>query len=222
MASLSSSPSLSLGPPISKKLTRENYLLWKAQILPAIKSAELMGILNGSTKAPPVIITATNSNPDYEQWLVQDQLVLGYLLNSLSKEVLAQVAVLTSAAEVCRTLETLYSARSHVRVTNLLMQLSNLKKGTMIAAVYYAKMKAIGDELATAGRPVGDEEVLSFILFGLDYDYNPIVSSVLSHIEPITLSELYSQILAYKTLMQMFQDQNSSGGQFQSSANAAT
>ncbi|WVZ57430.1 hypothetical protein U9M48_007816 [Paspalum notatum var. saurae] len=229
-SSSSNSPSPSLGPPISEKLTRENYLLWKAQILPAIKSAKLMGILNGSTKAPPVTNTVTNSdkttstisNPDYEQWLVQDQLVLGYLLNSLSKEVLAQVAVLTSAAEVWGTLETLYSARSRARVTNLRMQLSTLKKGTMTVAAYYAKMKAIGDELAAAGNPVGDDEMVSFILSGLDFDYNPIVSSVLSRIEPITLSELYSQILAFETRLQMFQDQNSSSSQFQSSANAAT
>lgn len=55
------------------------------------------------------------------------------------------------------------------------MQLVNCKKGGLTAAAYYAKMKALGDELAAAGRPVDDEEMVTFILVGLDFDYNPLV-----------------------------------------------
>jgi hypothetical protein len=32
----------------------------------------------------------------------------------------------------------------------------------------------------------------------LDLEYNPIVSEVLAHIEPISIGELYSQLLSYK------------------------
>ena len=77
------------------------------------------------------------------------------------------------------------------------MQLANCKKGSQSAAAYYAKVKAIGDELAAAGKPVGDDELVTFILAGLDFDYNPLVSSILGRTEPITLSDLYAQILAY-------------------------
>jgi len=47
------------------------------------------------------------------------------------------------------------------------MQLTNLKKGSMTTAVYFSKMKALGDELAAAGKPVPDDEMVSFILSGL-------------------------------------------------------
>ncbi|WVZ83847.1 hypothetical protein U9M48_030944 [Paspalum notatum var. saurae] len=228
MASSSSSSSPSLGPPVTEKLTRENFLLWKAQVLPAIKGARLMGILDGSVKAPPATIkitkddktTSTISNPDYEQWVVQDQQILGYLLNSLSKEILAQVATLSTSAEVWTTLQVMHSARSRARITNLRMQLAGLKKGSMTVAAYYAKMKAIGDELAAAGKPVEDDEMVSFILSGLDFDYNPIASSILSQTEPISLSEFYSQLLAFDTRLQMLQ--GSGDGQIQSSANTAS
>lgn len=65
-------------------------------------------------------------------------------------------------------------------------------------------MKAIGDEIAAAGKPVDDDEMVSFILNGLDHDYNPIVSSV--------------QVVQMRLEML---DQRS-GTQYQSSANSAS
>ena len=49
----------------------------------------------------------------------------------------------------------------------------------MTTAAYFNKMKTLGDEIAAAGKPIDDDEMVSFIMNGLDSDYNPIVSSVL-------------------------------------------
>ena len=111
----------------------------------------------------------------------------------------------------------MFSAQSRARVTNLRMQLANLKKGGMTTAAYFNKMRSIKDELAAAGKPVNDDEVVSHILNGLDYDYNPFVSSMLSRVEPISLSDLLSQLLSYDLRLDMYQE----GGQYQSSAKAA-
>jgi hypothetical protein len=46
----------SLGPPVTEKLTRDNYILWRAQVLPPIRGAQLEGILDGSVPAPPKIM----------------------------------------------------------------------------------------------------------------------------------------------------------------------
>lgn len=53
------------------------------------------------------------------------------------------------------------------RVTNLRIQLANIKKGNMPSSDYFAKMKAIKDELAAAGKAVSDEELISYIVNGL-------------------------------------------------------
>jgi hypothetical protein len=37
----------------------------------------------------------------------------------------------------------MFSAQSHARVTNLRLQLANMKKGSMTVAAYFAKMKAV-------------------------------------------------------------------------------
>jgi len=192
--------------------------------MPAIRGAQLDSILDGSCAAPAKTLeittddkkTATIVNPEYERWIAKDQQLLSYILNSLTTGVLSQVATLTSSASVWAALEDMFSAQSRARVTNLYMQLVNCKKGDMKTPAYFAKMKMYGDELAAAGRPIGDQEMASFILNGLDIDYNPVVSSVLARTEPISLSELYAQIIAYDTRLDMLQDN------YQSSANSAS
>jgi hypothetical protein len=66
-----------------------------------------MGILDGSTPEPAKTLTVTKdgkaeevSNQAHEAWMTKDQQLLGHLLNSISKEVLDQVATLTTSTEV--------------------------------------------------------------------------------------------------------------------------
>ena len=51
------SPSLaSLSHTNTEKLTRENFLVWKAQVLPHIKAAGMTGYLDGSVKEPNAVL----------------------------------------------------------------------------------------------------------------------------------------------------------------------
>jgi hypothetical protein len=53
MATSSSIMALSIGNPPTEKITRGNHLLWKTQVLPALRGARLLGIADGSEPAPP-------------------------------------------------------------------------------------------------------------------------------------------------------------------------
>jgi hypothetical protein len=60
-----------------------------------------MGLLDGSDAAPAKTLTVDNvdktkeptivPNPEYGAWVARDQLVLHYLVNSLSREILMHV-----------------------------------------------------------------------------------------------------------------------------------
>jgi hypothetical protein len=43
---------------ISEKLTKYNYMLWHAQVMLAIRAAELEGFLTGAEKVPPKTIAS--------------------------------------------------------------------------------------------------------------------------------------------------------------------
>jgi trimethylamine:corrinoid methyltransferase-like protein len=55
-------------------------------------------------------------NPSYKQWLAQDQQVLSYLLSSMTKEILVQVASYEHAFEVWKAISDMFASRSKSRV----------------------------------------------------------------------------------------------------------
>ena len=170
-----------LGHLILEKLTRDNFLVWRAQVLPTIRGAQLTSYLDGSKAMPLEKITVTKvdktteevENPSYVQWVAQNQQVLGYFLSTLSKEVLIHVVHLESAMAGWKAVSEMYSSQSKSRIVQIHTQLSREQKGDMTAAAYFTKMKSLADEMAVALKKLDDDDVVSYILAGLDSDYIP-------------------------------------------------
>jgi len=78
------------------------------------------------------------------------------------------------------------------------MALATASKGTSTIAEYYNKMKSLTDEMASARRRLEDDEMVSYILTGLDDDFDSVVTSVASRVEPISLGELYTQLISHE------------------------
>jgi hypothetical protein len=101
MSSISSSttiPSI-LAIPINKKLSKTNYPLWSAQVLPPIRSTQLYGFLTGDEEQlnKTLIITidkklVQQANLTYASWVTRDQAILGFLLSSLTREMLIHIS----------------------------------------------------------------------------------------------------------------------------------
>jgi hypothetical protein len=102
---------------------------------------------------------------------------------------------------------------------NTRMALANTKMGNTSMAEYFAKMRALGDEMNAAGRKLEDEELVEYILAGLDFEYNPVVSAVVARVEPISISELYTQVLSFEMRLELMGQDASSYST--SSANSA-
>jgi hypothetical protein len=192
----------SLSIPVSEKLTRDNHRLWCAQVLPAIHAAQLEGFLNGSEKAPAKNLEIekdskklTVPNPDYAVLRVRDQHVLTYLVTSLSWEVLAGVASNATAMIMWAAISQSFASQSRSRVLHLRNQLVATRKGDMSIASYFSTMRGYADEMASAGKSLDDDDVVSYILNGLDTDYNSLIEQVNEMTEMISLETLYSQLL---------------------------
>ncbi|KAK1642839.1 hypothetical protein QYE76_060644 [Lolium multiflorum] len=187
MASSAPIPPISLGQPPRTQLTRDNYPIWRSQVLPAIRGAQQLGLITGADCAPPPEVVdvpadktsdtpaTMKANPLYADWIARDQLVLSYLLQSLSLE--------------------------------------------MSTADYLAKMQSFADELIAAGHPIPDRQLVSYILVGLGKDYNALVAALGVATTPITISRLYSTLLAYDQRQLLLAEPTPP--EFESSANAA-
>ena len=81
-------------------------------------------------------------------------------------------------------------------------------------------MRRYADELAATGRPLQEDELTSFLLVGLDLDYNSVVSALDARTEPVTVDLLYSQICNFDQRVELFTG-GAGGGGFKSSTNTA-
>ena len=94
----------SLNNQVTEKLSRTNYVLWRTQITPQLRGAGVFGYVNGTNPEPAKLLVTVNEgketsspNPLHPIWVREDQQVLGYLLNNLTKEVLVTVTTVTTA-----------------------------------------------------------------------------------------------------------------------------
>ena len=80
-------------------------------------------------------------------------------------------------------------------------------------------MKSLGDELAAAGRPVFDPEMVNYVLAGLDRYYDPVMATIGAIKTSITVDKLFTQIPSFDQRMHMLGDGSDTG--FNTSANLA-
>nr|XP_020189092.1 glycine-rich cell wall structural protein-like [Aegilops tauschii subsp. strangulata] len=81
-------------------------------------------------------------------------------------------------------------------------------------------MCSLSDELAAASKPLGEGKLISFIVAGLDMEYQLIISTLDVRTEPITIDALFSLVANFDRRVEMFHGNGASG--FKSSANATS
>uniref|UniRef100_A0A2N9H9G4 Reverse transcriptase Ty1/copia-type domain-containing protein n=1 Tax=Fagus sylvatica TaxID=28930 RepID=A0A2N9H9G4_FAGSY len=152
---------------ITIKLTRENYLLWKAQIVPYLKGQHLYGFLDGSRPAPTPATTSAATpvmpDSDLQAWHTQDQMILSALISYLSETVLAHVVNCRTSREVWLCLEKMFTSQSRARQMQLHHQISTLKKGDSSIADYFHKFTTLADTL-THSRPYNLDDLYGLFL----------------------------------------------------------
>lgn len=123
--------------PISVRLDRSNYMLWRALALPNFSGARLHGFLDGTAIAQPLTVTEgdgdaekTVTNPEYEEWWTLDRKVLGLLLGWMTEEIAAQLIGCTTAAAAWVAVAAMFGVESHASVRHLRRQIQALRKGT--------------------------------------------------------------------------------------------
>ena len=170
--SSSSSPSPNVLHFLTIKLDQHNYLLWKSQLLPILRGYDLIGYIDGTNPCPPNMISdpetpgKTKPNPAYISRQKHDELLLSWLIASLTESVHTKVIGMSTSKDVWTALEKHFSSQSRARLLQRMLQLQTIKKGVLSISDYLQKIKVITDNLAVAGHAVPDDEILLYILGG--------------------------------------------------------
>ncbi|MCH80704.1 retrovirus-related Pol polyprotein from transposon TNT 1-94, partial [Trifolium medium] len=132
---------------VSHLLTEENYRSWRRAMLIALGAKNKVGFVDGSIPQPP------DNDPQYALWLRNDNVVASWLLNSVSKELTANIIYSSTAAAIWTDLEERFLQNNGPRMFQLRKDFITCTQGTLSVGAYYSKIKGLWEELAEF-RPI--------------------------------------------------------------------
>ncbi|KAF5471581.1 hypothetical protein F2P56_008361 [Juglans regia] len=154
---------------VTVKLNQDNYLLWKAQMVPL--------------------------NPAYSHWVRQDNLILSTLMSFLSEPVIPQVVNYTTSNAVWSALDDTSSSRSRARIVQIRTQLTTATKGSKSATDYFHFIKRLADELAVVGQQMIRDDIITYVLAGLIHENDSFLASISATKDSVNVEEIYSLLL---------------------------
>jgi hypothetical protein len=90
-------------------------------------------------------------------------------------------------------------------VVQIRTRLNQCRKKNKSGQVYLDEIKGLSDEMAAAGKPLDNLDVISHILSGLDEEYDGFVAAITALIKAeknVSLSDVYSQFMSYEAQME--------------------
>ncbi|KAK1695160.1 hypothetical protein QYE76_011857 [Lolium multiflorum] len=188
---------------ITIRLSNENYLFWRAQVAPLLRSQILMGTATAPSPPPKHVgvmhtgdMILSQPNPAYQHWIQHDQSILSAFVSSMTEGVLGMVMFANSSREAWETLNGAFASTSIARSSGIRQQMAELKKHDQTINVYFHRMKALADSLASIGEPLHDAEFISYLLAGLDKDYDALYQVVNAHQGAMPIRDLCSLLRA--------------------------
>lgn len=99
------------------KLDQSNFLIWRSQVLASIRGNRLEKFIDDSATPPPSRIAQMIGddirfveNPEFVIWRSQDQVLLGWLLSSMSEGIISLVFNLETSVKVWKAIETQFGS----------------------------------------------------------------------------------------------------------------
>ncbi|KAA8515099.1 hypothetical protein F0562_018114 [Nyssa sinensis] len=160
----SNSPSLTL---VNGLLTSDNYPQWQKAMTRALNAKNKLGFVDGTLQRPDP------TKPKYTQWNQTKDMVLTWILNSISPSLATSLEYHTDPHDVWVDLSSQFSHDNNVRIYQLKQTLSFLQQTTNLVHDYYNCMKQIWDELGHLQQSIDlkalqqqadDEKVFQFLL----------------------------------------------------------
>ncbi|KAF8408467.1 hypothetical protein HHK36_007621 [Tetracentron sinense] len=126
----------------SQQLTDDNYNSWKRAMVMALTAKNKIGFVDGCLTKP-----ANSSDPLSSIWCRCNNMVLSWLLNSVSKEIAASIIYIDTAAEMWTDLHDRFSQHNGPRIFQLQKAISSLSQENDSVSTYLTSLKGLWDEL---------------------------------------------------------------------------
>ncbi|OVA05269.1 hypothetical protein BVC80_441g4 [Macleaya cordata] len=190
-------------PLASIELDPNNFLTWKKQVLPILKSNGLYKYVD-SEFAPPSThhLDATTNlvvpNPLFDQWAQMALSVMTWLNNTLSEPVFARTPTFSTSCELYQYLNRTFSAQNAARRHQFSYQLQHIQKLNQSVTEYIGQIRTIAEALASTNNPISNLDLVMHTLQGLGAEYVPFVTAIETRENLPTFSQLYPLLLNHE------------------------
>ena len=94
------------------------------------------------------LVAPSDDDPSFAAWSRANNIVISWLYNSVSKEIVTNILFASTAHEIWEDLWTRFSCKNGPRIYQLWHQLLSLQQGFDSVSTYYTKLKSIWEELS--------------------------------------------------------------------------
>ncbi|KAL0345271.1 UNVERIFIED_CONTAM: Retrovirus-related Pol polyprotein from transposon RE1 [Sesamum radiatum] len=168
----------------------------------ALRAKMKLGYITGSNPKP------AEDSEEYEQWVRTDSLVISWILNTISKEIVESFLYIDTARELWLEIEARYGVSNGPLVYQLQREIASASQGTLSVSAYFAKLKKLWDELGCLRKTpscscgalkelaeMKETDHLMQFLMGLNDTFEGIRGQILM-LEPLpTVTKAYATIL---------------------------
>lgn len=150
---------------------------------------------------------------EFQDWDQHDQLLVCWLLGSVSQDLLSHLVGCSSSYEVWHKIDSFYSSNNQANIMHYKIELNNLKKGGSSMTEYLLKIKNLVDALDYAGHVVSVNDHIMHVMSGLGIDYDPFVMTVnakMGKSDAYSISEIRSLLLTFEKRLERSHLENAS------------
>ncbi|KAL0442128.1 UNVERIFIED_CONTAM: hypothetical protein Sradi_0151700 [Sesamum radiatum] len=169
-----------------------------------------LSFIDGQLVRPPA------GSPNLDEWIRKDYLLIMWILNNISKNIVDAFMYVTSARCVWLELEARYGKSNGPMIYNLEREISSISQGDLSVTEYYAKIRKLWDEFAcldllpqcvcVARKAMVDKEAshqLMQFLMGLNNVYGNVRSQILVMEPRPDVTKAFSMLLNVEKELQV-------------------
>jgi hypothetical protein len=190
-----------------------NYLGWTTQFLLVLRHNDLIGIVDSTEICSSAFVVDVEGNPttvyspEYLLWQKKDQFLLVWINGTLTKRVLTTVYSMNTARQVWQHLSKQFAPNSRSQITTLKRQLQTITQGNQACSNYLAIAKSYAYQLVAIGKNVDDEDLISYVVGGLNSSYQSfiITFNFVTRENPISFEDFQTELLNFDHMLDAHQ-----------------
>jgi len=120
------------------------------------------------------------------------------IMATISDELILQILGCRTAQELWTSLCQTFTSTARARTMSLHYKLATAKKGSSSITDYFHCIKQISATLVVAKQPLNDYEFTFYLLASLGPEYDPLITSITTQVEPLTMDDFLGHLLAHE------------------------